>query len=640
MNKIKNFYNNLNQKYINNFDKYKILNILPKNIFLLFILIILMIIALFNLKNNYVIYNTPKNPDGIFENINKDGITGNIKTTNLKQIDYFGIYTATYKRKNNCIYKLYIYENKKILKQIKFNPKEYLDNKVHYFKVDIKNINKKNKYSFKIVPIKTDKNNQVAFLKDNGKLAYSIVLSSDFQTINYIILFITLISFFIINYNINIKKLDESKILLLMIPFMLFLLVLIPPNEVPDEGYHFSRAYKTSQYNFKYNLKDNFSKKLSVPSNFECLNYSYSNNENALYKGQISNCIKNTNNKKVNLIGGYTRIISTIPGAIGIKIADIFTNSPLIIFYSGRLFAFIVNLFILYSCLKIAPKHKNILLFIMLLPIFIQQNVSYSYDGLLNSLCLLVTAYLIKFYNDDGVISKKDFIIYILASLIIFIIKMPYILIPLLIIFLPKEKFGKSKSSKYIKILLFILFVLLIYILNKYIISLYSTKSVVTDPNKKVNTISYLLTNPKALFLTIIYTLHYNLFNYLREIIGVLGWLVYPLNNLFIIIYYIIFILLILSNKSNLDKNKRIFNLITMLILIGGIFMALYVDWTPYHTYVINGVQGRYFLPLLPIIFINLFPKKEKLKIDKNFFYSFSNISMLFLIASVLVFYY
>ena len=77
-----------------------------------------------------------------------------------------------------------------------------------------------------------------------------------------------------------------------------------------------------------------------------------------------------------------------------------------------------------------------------------------------------------------------------------------------------------------------------------------------------------------------------------------------------------------------------------MIILIGGIFLVMYLQWTQTGNLTIDGVQGRYLLPILPMIMIMLIPKNRKINLDEKNIYSFINISMLIFMITILVSYY
>ena len=644
MSKIKKLLCNISQKYSNFILKHKFLYIFPKNICLLILSVILSFFMVNSIKNNTTVIHKLNSPNGFVDEIYEKPIKEKINISKIKKIDKFGLYFATYARINDSKYSLKILENNKVVKNIDFNPKKFKDNSIKYFDINIK-LNKNSSYSFEIVPNNVKEGSGITLIKDGKKVAYEILNKSEFY--NFVIIFsiIFLMIYFLVNYLFNSEKIKtEKSFMILMLIYLISILFIIPPYEIPDETYHFTRTYKTSQFSFNKDLNYNMKKKkISVPSNIKCLNYSLKNGENVISKSDIKNCLNSEKNTKKNLkdFRGTSKILVALPGAIGIKIVDLFSNSPLLLFYSGRLFSFFTSFLILLYAIKIIPKHKKILLFVCLMPMFVQQLVSYSYDSVLNALCILQIAYFIKFYYQKEKISNKDLIIYTLSSLLIMTIKLPYLLISASILFLDKSKFGENKFDKLKKILCIFGIIFISYYLSKFIqnIGYIEVKSKVSKINRG-NSLIELIKNPKLILWIIYNTLSTYGLEYLKEIVGVFGWLKYRINNIIVIASYIMIILIILSEESKISKKTRLLNIFSMIILIGGIFLVMYLQWTQTGNLTIDGVQGRYLLPILPMIMIMLIPKNRKINLDEKNIYSFINISMLIFMITILVSYY
>ncbi len=103
----------------------------------------------------------------------------------------------------------------------------------------------------------------------------------------------------------------------------------------------------------------------------------------------VKSCLANGKNEKKTIMFGVSNKVSKsflghLSQAISIRFIDIFTNSPVLIFYFARLGNFIVSFLILYFAIKICPKYKNVILFIGLTPMFVQQITSLSYDVISN----------------------------------------------------------------------------------------------------------------------------------------------------------------------------------------------------------------------------------------------------------------
>lgn len=648
---IKNLFeilNCINKKYQSfakkGWKKY-ILQFFPSNIYIFILFLVMVNCYIPQIRNNTTEIYTSRLVDKVYGEIYKKPVEQKIDTRNVKRIEKFGIHFATYNRINTAVYQLDIYDNDNIIYTKKIKSSSLLDNSYEYFDVN-KKINKNHKYKYVVTPLNAAEENAITITKGKNKeLAYSIINKSQFYDFVIIVSFIYLLIFFVINFiiNNNIIK-DEKSFMYVMLIYLLSFLFIFPSMEAPDEPYHFYRSYKFSQYDFTKSPYNNMiEKKINIPGNYKCLGYSRAFvYDSAVYPNDILACYKNAANVKLNFAFGTraNRLITLIPSALGIKLGDIFTNSPLFIFYCGRLFNFVFSFFVLLYALKIIPKHKQIFLLVVFIPMFVQQSVSFSYDAILNSLCVLIVAYLIKFFNQTEEITTKELIIYSLCSLVILDIKLPYILIPLLILFVGKDKLGKDQKKKIMRIALFLGVILLSYFVANYIASLDLPKRIGEVSAVKRNTISGLIKSPTKIFRIMKATARGHASEYYRNMIACFGWLRYFFDDRLIMFCYLMFGVAILADDTKLRLKKRIINIGLIGLLFGGIFLSMYLSWTPYNSLMIEGVQGRYLLPLLLPLFIFIMPNKKLIKLKNETVYSFINMLLLASIITLLVSFY
>jgi uncharacterized membrane protein len=100
------------------------------------------------------------------------------------------------------------------------------------------------------------------------------------------------------------------------------------------------------------------------------------------------------------------------------------------------------------------------------------------------------------------------------------------------------------------------------------------------------------------------------------------------------------FIILLFSGDNKLDRKSKLFDLAINIIIFLGILLALYISWTGTGSSVIEGVQGRYFLPLLlPFSFVFM-TKKEYIHISDEFIGIFSNMIIMSYVFTLLIAYY
>ena len=637
--KLSNFWSDL----INN---KKFLWFLPNNVwvFLFFILSIFTFVT-FSVNDSNDYYNVFIQPDGEeVVDIKKDTKIDLDFIDTEESFSNICFKFGTYGRKNTSNLTFVVNSDKKNIIKEKFNTSSLVDGEYKCFNIGNISLKKLKSYDMYFSPdSKVKAGNTVAIFKQKKTGNVSLALAkSQKNNVNIFKVFLIIygfIIFIVINYIVNSKKISCEKFYIYTLLFMVPILFIIPALNVPDEFHHFYRAYSSSQIiddNFKYNgLENRYTK---VPKNIDCLNYSKVQVANKVYDiNDISKCTKEEKNTVIfNTYAGITPIFGYIPQTIGIKIADIFSNSPIIIFYFGRILSFVVSFLIAYAAIKITPKYKRLFLLVATMMMFVQQIISYSYDSILNSMALLYVASILKLICGKNKIKTKDFILPFISLIVILNIKIVYFPLAILMFFIPKEKF---KKNKWLCILLYFIFMILLLKGIDYIIALNVKDTGIVD-NSASKQLAYLINNPLHIFKVIYNTIRFNTVFYIRGLVGYFSWFSFKVNDLYFIIYLVLFLYVIFSEKNIISTKQRLILLISILISVIGIFGAMYLLWSGYKLSLVEGVQGRYFIPLIVPTFICFIPKKIKIKKDDKFLYSAINVLLLQLILVLIVWYY
>jgi len=424
--------------------------------------------------------------------------------------------------------------------------------------------------------------------------------------------------------------------------------VLIPLYQVPDEEVHINEIYKFLGEDIDFSEETNeFGDTERIIKNYD-------------EKVDIEDYIVLDN--KINIIDKIEKIdihlIRYLPQTIGILISELFELPIICSVTLSELLAVIFYTIFGALTLKLMPIKKEVMMMIMLLPICIQQTGSFSYDMMLNSLSFLFIAYIFNLKLIKQKVDNKDLIKILLLLISITLIKVPYILLGLLIFIIPLKQIEIINSVKKIvntkiKRIIATMFILILIVVGLFIISNISYVKVL---------IAFIL-NPidsiKLLFRTLIEHLGF----YVISIMGYFGWHDTPVSILFGI--FVILSMLIINflskekynnNKLSRKDNMYVFGLglfscvITIISLFewtlnyNGINTSDFVlsDFSYYikNTYDILGVQGRYFIPLLPLLIIPINlkietkNKKEILIITQIIYYLILFIYMLIIIIN------
>ena len=130
------------------------------------------------------------------------------------------------------------------------------------------------------------------------------------------------------------------------------------------------------------------------------------------------------------------------------------------------------------------------------------------------------------------------------------------------------------------------------------------------------------LKNPIKFGQMILYTINNNMDKYLLSAFGnQLEWGEEIFGVPFVIGFIALTMFITLNDesiKNRLSNKQKIVLGIVIIMIIGLIFCSLYVQWTQIESSEIQGIQGRYFIPIMPIILLLLSDIRVKSEYSSN----------------------
>lgn len=405
------------------------------------------------------------------------------------------------------------------------------------------------------------------------------------------------------------------------------MLYIMPPGTVPDEttSFYYSAQYssqilgKSDAENFSIReIEDTF------PFNHQMSKANYVTLDRHFMELDTKN-----NWKESKLRTSFADIVSYIPSTIGITIARILHLGIVPTLYFGRIFSMLFAIGISYLAIKKIPFGKMLLFTIALLPMVMQEMVGITRDGFLNSMAFLSIAYALYLIFEKENISKREiFIIALINSLVILSKSGTYCALAFLPFLIDKDKVGGKKN--YLKMFVFLLcmivFTMIIYKWDLILQILTNSKDFVSEANTgpAPYSIAHFISYPKDFIYIIYNTISVNFNFYKDSLIGVnhFGWLNVNLLDIFA---YGISILLILSifktenEKYDLSIKHRLGFIFIIILTILLVCTGFLLTWTAEGDTVISGLQGRYFVPILFLIYICFRNKTLVYKKDLNY---------------------
>lgn len=309
-----------------------------------------------------------------------------------------------------------------------------------------------------------------------------------------------------------------------------------------------------------------------------------------------------------------------IPQTLGMTFARLMHLNSTQVAFAGRIFVLLFYAFLISQGIKLAPAFaKRILLVVSLLPMVMQQVCSYNYDSILFGICFFSIGYLLNLIHREEKINKKDFIILALCATVIASIKFIYLPVFGLGLLIPKERFRikRGKELTILGILCICAFAFIgVTLFNKRFWDLHPTNPGL--PNEYMTySISYLFTHVKDELVLLSRTVQNYTADYISQMISSpLGWVEISMPATQLMGFGCMLALSCMGTEK--DKKYSLIENLWLVVLFAGValtvLIALQTSYTPTFLDMVYGVQGRYFLPILPLLMIavrGLFVLKE-----------------------------
>ena len=295
--------------------------------------------------------------------------------------------------------------------------------------------------------------------------------------------------------------------------------------------------------------------------------------------------------------------------AIGIFIARNLTDNVAVIIYSGRIASWLFVTMVLYSAIRIIPIGKEVIALIALIPLNIYESISLASDGQVVAVSILMIAVVIYLrYKQASVLKVWQYIILFILALFISQLKIVYLPFILLYILIPSARFGNQRKKWFTLAAIGILAVgcnlIWLRLCSKFLIHGGSDFS---------SQLAFILHHPLCYMVVLARTiLNPGSINsgadFMETMIGsrLLWWWI-PTSRILVQIYLCVLAYYFWINRKKLVSKWLMEKLVYSLIVI-SIFILIatseYLYWTQPYANIVDGIQGRYLIPLLlPLYF-------------------------------------
>lgn len=315
----------------------------------------------------------------------------------------------------------------------------------------------------------------------------------------------------------------------------------------------------------------------------------------------------------------------------------------------GNLFLYV---FLCMLAIKIVKFRKMIFASVAMLPTVVYQGAVYTYDNVVFSFLILGIALWINELSSKEMINRKRVIGIICCFLFGSFSKAVYIPVLLLLLLFSKEKFNSKRERYFFNIGIICLFLLMLSTFILPTLNSVATGNLSFGADSRGGETSVVLqllsmihhpVSTVRLFLKEIFSFdnfrnlgyaeadNVNWINLLGLNLATLGTLKEKWGSLLLIFLSFLFGTSPENEEESLVGIKRKIQIgVILFMIVGLIWMALYLSFTVVGEFSIKGVQARYYLPILVLISFVTWNQKIQNKLEKINYYRIVMIGMTF----------
>ncbi|MBQ8994617.1 MAG: DUF2142 domain-containing protein [Oscillospiraceae bacterium] len=412
------------------------------------------------------------------------------------------------------------------------------------------------------------------------------------------------------------KRLSYEKVFLaIAIPMVILFSVLLYPGTACDENDHYVEAYKLSNKILSVDTNLIREEDLSIVSN----RWAVPTIEGAyLAINQIGHRTENTT-LVLNEHSGHAgnAIVYLLP-AVGITVSRILNLNAFTTYYAARGLNILFYLASGYLSLSICSYGQGILLGFLLLPLTINQCISVNQDNFCFCISFLAIAFwthLKKKELEDEKVTVLEAVCLLLISLMLLASKAYAIILGMYIVLvIPKVKALRDRRKDIFLIMsILVCAVCVALLLGKSGYTHYLFTALFGEANGGRYSLKFYLDDPLTGWQIFVATIKQQWFQWFWDAFGSkLSWQTY-FTPIYAVCFAVILVLLARSESGEIVGSSSL-ERIAIIVIELAFFALVYLrasTWTEVGRRTIWGIQGRYFIPVLPLVLYGLVGKSK-----------------------------
>lgn len=319
-----------------------------------------------------------------------------------------------------------------------------------------------------------------------------------------------------------------------------------------------------------------------------------------------------------------TTPLAYMPQALLISLARLFHGNSLLLAYMGRLGNLAFFVLMTWLAMRRMPFGKEVLFGVAVLPMTLHLSASMSYDVMILGCLFLFSAVCLNLAYEKERVGIGDVAVLMVLMAAAGPCKMVYGAMMGLCLLIPVKKFGGWRQWTAAAIAVGGIWAAGMMLVNRQTIASYAaaTDTVVSWAEEQGYSLTYLIHNPGRMAALFYNTLLWQMELFHQTMIGsALGNLDAGLGAPYPVVMIFTGCLALLAWKKpgeiqRMSPGNRVWTVAVCGVCAGLTMLSMLIAWTPMSSTVITGVQGRYFLPFLPVLL--LVCKNDRLILTKD----------------------
>lgn len=314
-----------------------------------------------------------------------------------------------------------------------------------------------------------------------------------------------------------------------------------------------------------------------------------------------------------------------LPQALGISLARLFCMDSLWLAYLGRLCNLLFFVAVTWLAMRRLPFGREVLFGVAVLPMTLHLSASFSYDAWILAWIFYFTALCLHLAFAAGQVQARDVAVLAFVMALVGPCKMIYTVFMGLCLLIPVKKFGNWRRWGMSACCVLGTCILVLVLVNRQTVTTYvasGTENYIGWAEEAGYTLGTLRTQPWQCLRLFVNTIIWQSQQYHLTMVGAyLGNLDPVLDVPYLLVMLFTACLLLLCFRKPgeqllLSGIRRYWIWFLCLSCAGAALLSMFLAWTPIGAKVISGVQGRYFLPFLPVLLMSL--KNDVLVLTKE----------------------